>query len=123
MFWIENANTILALHSGEWHGFTDSFLEGEPEIPAGAPTPPTADLRQPIRGFGKVWVGIAEQMGFGTAEEGGYYVDYQPFQGGWLLVAPQGEIIVLQGEVGPERSGPFQLWRGQDSQWERLSAP
>ncbi len=116
MFWIESLDSIFALYGGQWHVYEDTFVEGDPEIPPEAPAPSEPDLIQPIRGFGQVWVDIVEEMGFATAEEGGYFTTYQPFQNGWILTSPDGRVVVLVGEP-TSGSGPYMTWRQGPEGW------
>jgi hypothetical protein len=123
MYWLENTGTIYALYDGRWYAYEDTFVESDPQVVPGAPTPPSADLIQPIRGFGKVWANISEQMGFGVAEEGGYFTTFQPYEGGIMLTTPDGRVMVWRGNVAEGQSGPYSAWRaGEDGQWVNETA-
>jgi len=118
MLWLESEDAIIALYNGQWHGFEDTFEESDPEVPAGAPTPPSADLLQPIRGFGKVWANIATEMGFAATEEEGYDATVQRFERGWLVTTANDEVLVLEGITDAQQgTGPFQPWHERDGEW------
>ncbi len=66
--------------TGAWFAYADAFAEGEPETDPAIVAP--ADLRQPKRGFGKVWreqPGVREALGWAKDFERPYaaiVVDY-----------------------------------------------
>ncbi len=78
MFWISTQKTIWVLiddpnnpAQGTWQSYPDTFQDGEPETD---PTlnPPSANLYQPRRGFGKLWRNtpdLKSQLGWGTTPE------------------------------------------------------
>lgn len=121
LLWLESEDAILALYGGMWHGFEDVFTEADPEILPDAPTPPSPDLIQPIRGFARVWVNVVAEMGFAVAPEVGYDTTVQRFTGGWLISTPYGQVLVLQGMTSAqEGSGPYQSWIEQgDGTWQQ----
>lgn len=86
MFWLEPSKEIWVItEDGKWTRFPDTFEEGEAEYDP-ALTPP-AGLRQPIRGFGKVWRendSVRAALGWAKDVEYGYTTDYRYDHGGTI---------------------------------------
>lgn len=121
MVWLDSPDLIFAIYDDFWHGYEDTFEEGEPEVPPGAPLPSKAGHNIPIRGFGKVWIQISEQMGFAVSEEAGYDATLQRFENGWLVSTPStpyGQVLALLGLTdNPLDQGPVQSWLERDGEW------
>lgn len=118
MVWLENQDLIFAIYDDFWHGYEDTFEEGEPEVPPGAPLPSKAGHMIPIRGFGKVWIQISEEMGFAVSEEAGYNATLQGFENGWLVTTPYGQVLALLGLTdNPQSQGAVQSWLERDGEW------
>lgn len=142
MFWFRENHTIwVALGdgtdptSGEWYCFEDTFEEGDVEqLPTFDPSPNTTSestffdstVRQPIRGFGKVWrenEEVREQIGWALTSEreysarreyvaGGRVQDeiYVPGPGEWRLFSFfGGTFIFFEDEL--ESECPAGSWR------------
>ncbi len=107
--------------SGEWRSYPDTFLDGEPEFDPNL-NPPSANLYQPKRGFGKLWrntAGLKDQLGWGTTPEFALNTTYVYQPGGYLdsndkYVAQPGKhfVTTLSRQV-------FALSEG-DHRWERV---
>jgi hypothetical protein len=84
-----------------WTSYIDGWQEGQPE--SGGLTPP-AGLREPIRGFGKVWreqPGVRQALGWATSPERGDSGIVQSFTGGGAIVYMQGSnFLYLFGPNG-----------------------
>ncbi len=84
MFWIEPLLEIwVIVEGGEWLIYEDTFVKGDPEDDPSLTPPP--DLRQPIRGFGKVWrehPELQESLGWAVDTEYGYTTAYRFDHGG-----------------------------------------
>jgi hypothetical protein len=98
MFWRGDETRIYVLHrDGTWSAFADTWAEGQPSADP-ALTPPEG-LRQPIRGFGKVWSeqlgGPEAQIGWATEPESGGTLLIQPFTRGLLLRDFEGKVSIL----------------------------
>lgn len=118
MVWLQNPDLIFAIYDDFWHGYEDSYEEGEPEVPVGAPLPSKAGHMIPIRGFGKVWIQISEEMGFAVSEESGYDATLQRFENGWLVTTPYGQVVaLLQLTDNPLSQGAVQSWLERDGEW------
>jgi hypothetical protein len=94
MFWLEPIDQIWVMieneddrRSGVWMVFDDEFEEGDVEIDP-ALTPPSEELLQPERGFGKLWrenPDLQEALGWARQPEIGHVSNYQ--------YQPSGEIV------------------------------
>jgi DNA-binding beta-propeller fold protein YncE len=97
MVWLEDTRTIYVLRNdGTWAVYDDTWDETQPE--GGFYTPPPG-LREPVRGFGKVW---REQLGapnaaigWATAREVGLNGQMQGFAGGLALGNDRGTRVLL----------------------------
>jgi hypothetical protein len=83
---------------GVWRRFADTWQEGQPESDP-AIVPPES-LRQPVRGFGKVWReqlgGPIASIGWATASEEGRTGSFQPYQGGALLRLGEEQLLLAR---------------------------
>ncbi|HPV07587.1 MAG TPA: hypothetical protein PK801_11450 [Aggregatilineales bacterium] len=85
---------------GEWVVVTDTFDETvDPEFDPNL-EPPSEDLRQPVRGFGKAWREALtseqrERLGWATGDELPFVTDYRYDAGGFLNDA--GEYVPRPG--------------------------
>jgi len=105
MVWRADTGVITVLHDNAGMAYYGNTWDESQPVDDPARVPP-AGLFQPVRGFGKLWrtdVGLASKLGWALASEQGYEMLVQPFEGGTMLLGPQGEIYVL-----------FPLWT-----WER----
>lgn len=117
MFWREQDRSIfviseLAIRQGQpsdrWWRIVDTFQEGEPESDPGLQPPP--GMRQPIRGFGKVWRSnafVREGVGWATGDEIGMTSVWQMFEGGWMMTGPNGApvYVMVPSDAPPYSSG------------------
>lgn len=90
MFWIQPQSEIwVAIEidedRGRWEIYEDTFEEGQPEMDPGI-VPPSENLYQPERGFGKLWrenEDVREALGWAvTPMEFGYISPYEYHAGG-----------------------------------------
>lgn len=90
MFWIQPIRQIWVLEltgegRGEWSIYEDTFVDGEPESDPSI-VPPSDNLYQPERGFGKLWrenTAVREALGWAvTPTEFGYISRYEYHPGG-----------------------------------------
>lgn len=117
MFWRESDHSIfviseLSIRQGQptdrWWRIDDTWASGEPESDP-ALSPP-GGMRQPVRGFGKVWRNnafVREAVGWATSEEILYNSTWQQFDGGWMMTAPNGAPIyaMVPSDAPPYTSG------------------
>jgi hypothetical protein len=102
MFWLEPIDQIWVMietpddrRSGVWMVFNDEFEEGDVEIDPKI-VPPSDDLLQPERGFGKLWrenPEVREALGWARQAEIGHVSNYQ--------YQPSGEIVNGEYVPGP----------------------
>jgi hypothetical protein len=99
MIWRGDTKEIYVLYgdgSRDWPVYHDTWDESQPvDDPARVPPP---GLFQPVRGFGKLWrtsPDLAAKLGWALAPEQGYEMLVQEFQGGTMLLGPQGDVYVL----------------------------
>ncbi len=98
MFWRGDERRIYVLQrDGTWAVYEDTWAEGQ--SPADPNLSPPGGLRQPIRGFGKVWReqlgGPEAQIGWATEPESGGILLIQPFTRGTLLRDFEGKTLIL----------------------------
>jgi hypothetical protein len=98
MFWRESDHSIfiisdLAIRQGQttdkWWRMVDSWQSGDPENDPGLQPP--GGMRQPVRGFGKVWRNngfIREAVGWATGDEIQTASQWLTFEGGWMMAGP-----------------------------------
>ena len=83
--------------SGDWGVYADTWEEGEPEFDPDL-TPPSEDLVQPERGFGKLWRDeddVRNRLGWALAQEEGHVTLYQYYYGGEVVA---GEFVQGPGQ-------------------------
>jgi len=114
MFWRESDKSIFVLSNikiqqGQptdgWWRVNDTWQEGEPESDPGLEAP--GGLRQPIRGFGKVWREngfIREAVGWATSEEIGAAIAWQQFEGGFMMTGPNNAPVYV---MAPNDAPPY----------------
>jgi hypothetical protein len=120
MFWREADRSIFIIsesairqgqESDSWWRVDDTFAEGEPDSDPGL-TPPEG-LRQPVRGFGKVWRQngfIRGAVGWAISEEIPSTSLWQSFDNGWMMTGPNGApIFVMIPTDDPPYSGGIHL--------------
>lgn len=110
MLWMAGPpQAIYALFStGRFQRYDDTFNAAVDPV-SGGETPP-AGLREPVRGFGKVWRTFAEvrALGWALTEETGGQATAQIFERGQMVYFPQrGMIFVLITDNGGLSGG----WR------------
>lgn len=97
MFWREDQRMIYVIASDmTWRKYVDNWIEGMPEY--SCPDTPPPGLVKPKRGFGYVWCnqpGIKELVGWALEDEYGITTQYQSFEGGEMLRAPDTSIYIL----------------------------
>lgn len=102
MFWLQPTAQIWVMvltgeGVGDWYVYEDFFKEGDPEFDP-AIVPPDEDLKQPIRGFGRLWrenSNVREQLGWATTDEFGFVTRYEYHP----ALALEADVIVsLPGE-------------------------
>ena len=124
MFWMSPTRTIWVLsktnekdNSGVWTVYPDTYTDGEaPSDPA--IVPPSANLYQPVRGFGKIWrkqQGMSEALGWGTTPEFEVItpISYLSVAGGapgrYLITTLGREIFALYEDKAGQPGGRWQL--------------
>jgi hypothetical protein len=104
MIWLQGApNLIYVLsNNGRFQRFDDTYNASTDPI-SGGETPPSG-LREPVRGFGKVWrqnPNIRADLGWGVTDELGNNATILRFDRGQMMYLPQrGEILVLVEDPG-----------------------
>lgn len=104
MIWLQGApNLIYALYNnGRFQRFDDTYNANADPFNGGE-TPPSG-LREPVRGFGKVWrqyPNVRSDLGWALADETGGSATVQRFDRGQMVYLPQrGEILVLVEDAG-----------------------
>jgi hypothetical protein len=112
MMWLEVSPAgIYALYNtGRFGRYDDTFNAAVDPI-SGGEVPP-AGLKEPVRGFGKVWRSFPEVrggLGWAVNDESGGTATVQPFERGVMAYLPQrGEIVVLVYDPGTISGG---TWR------------
>lgn len=103
MFWVQPVDQIWVLTTnanGEtiWQVFQDAFVDGMIERDPAIIVPPTPNLFQPERGFGKLWRendALRDQLGYAVGEELGYTTRYEYHAGGEVNL--QGTYVPASG--------------------------
>jgi hypothetical protein len=103
LFWLAGPPTgIYALfNTGRFQRYDDTYIDGVDPV-SGGEIPP-AGLKEPIRGFGKVWRVFPEVRALGWAlnDESGGQAVVQVFDRGLMIYLPQrGMIITLITDLG-----------------------
>jgi hypothetical protein len=114
MFWRESDNSIfiisdMAIRQGQttdkWWRIADTWQSSEPETDPSLQPP--EGLRQPVRGFGKVWRSngfVREAIGWATGDEIQIGSQWQTFEGGWMMTGPNSTPIYV---MVPLDAAPF----------------
>lgn len=84
MFWLQPTRQIWVAivtreGGGDWYVYEDFFEEGDLELDPDI-IPPNDDLKQPIRGFGRLWrdnLKVRELLGWATSDEFGFVTRYE----------------------------------------------
>lgn len=111
MFWLQGPpSAIYALQgTGRFQRYDDTY-DANTDPFSGGETPPNG-LREPVRGFGKVWRSnpdVRNGLGWATSDEGGGASPIQLFDRGQMVYLPQrGEIIIMAFDPG----GVTGTWR------------
>jgi hypothetical protein len=114
MLWLHSADSIYVLRDGEGAGgrlerFDDLFEEGDPE--GDARFRPPGDLRQPVRGFGRLWrahESIRRDLGWAIEPERGYVACFGSAFGGWksmrsYVSTPDSAVLEFETYYAPTR--------------------
>lgn len=96
MFWRDTREIYALANVGTLWRLPDNWNEG---IPADDPAlQPPPDRLQPVRGFGLVWrsnPAIRGALGWALAPEQPYMGQWQPYERGAMLTAPDGGVWAL----------------------------
>jgi hypothetical protein len=96
MLWRQADRTIwVFFNDGQWRSFADRWQEGAPDT--GCEATPPGGLQQPKRGFGLVWCqepGVKEGLGWATGGEVSSSADWQPFEGGQIMVSTVRSLVL-----------------------------
>jgi hypothetical protein len=131
MFWISTRKVIWVLiatpgnpNTGEWRIYPDTYAEGEPEFDPNL-IPPSENLFQPRRGFGKLWrttPDLREALGWATTPEFALTTSYVYQPGGFL--DPEGKWVPGPGKhfittLGRQTFALIESAEGY-GRWERI---
>ena len=98
IFVISDAATRQGQPTDKWWHMPDTWVDGE--AVSDPSLQPPAGLKQPVRGFGKVWRAngfVREGIGWATADEVSATIQWQNFDGGWMMTGPNGSpVYVMQ---------------------------
>jgi|FLYN01.1.fsa_nt_gi hypothetical protein len=104
MFWIQGGPSLIyaLFNNGRFQRFDDTYNPNADPFSGGETPPP--GLREPVRGFGKVWrqyPNVRADLGWGLTDEAGGSATMQRFERGLMLYLPQrGEILALVEDPG-----------------------
>jgi hypothetical protein len=103
MFWLAGPPSVIyaLFNTGRFQRYDDTYVDGVDPV-SGGEIPP-AGLKEPIRGFGKVWRTFGEVRGMGWAllDESGGQATVQIFDRGVMVYLPQrGLIVTLINDPG-----------------------
>jgi hypothetical protein len=104
MFWLQGPPSVIyaLLGSGRFQRYDDTYNATTDPF-SGGETPPNG-LREPVRGFGKVWRSNPEVrggLGWATTDETGNTATILLFDRGQMVHLPQrGEIIIMSFDPG-----------------------
>ena len=98
MIWRSDTRQIyVLLENGRYAEYRDTWVAGQPE--SGGLKPPSANLLEPIRGFGKVWRdqlgGQKADIGWATKPEVSVKGQIQTFENGFAYRDDDGEIKIF----------------------------
>jgi hypothetical protein len=111
MFWLQGPPPVIyaLLGSGRFQRYDDTYNSNTDPF-SGGENPPSG-LKEPVRGFGKVWRSnpdVRGGLGWATSDEGGSKSPIQLFDRGQMVYLPQrGEIIIMVFDPG----GVTGTWR------------
>lgn len=111
MFWLQGAPSLIYVlfNNGRFQRFDDTYSPNTDPFSGGETPPP--GLREPVRGFGKVWrqyPNVRADLGWALMDEAGGSATVQRFDRGQMLYLPQrGEILALVEDPG----GLTGVWR------------
>jgi hypothetical protein len=114
MVWVAGnpAYIYVFYPNGTYHRYMDSFVDGVDPV-SGNETPPSSNLLEPVRGFGKVWriyPDVRPSLGWATIPEAAGTVTMLDFDFGAMLhIDRRGDVIVLKRssvETGTWRAAP-----------------
>jgi hypothetical protein len=111
MFWVAGPPPAIyaLLGSGRFQRYDDTYNANTDPF-SGGETPPNG-LKEPVRGFGKVWRSnpdVRNGLGWATTDEAGNNATIQLFDRGQMVFLPQrGEVITLIYDPG----GVTGTWR------------
>lgn len=119
MIWDSETKEIYVLLADKrfsWQVYADTFQEGEPEYDKTL-MPPAPNLKQPKRGFGKVW---REQLGGPKAAIGWAVENERPVEG-WRQRFYHGRLYwTTAGQVDRKTGTAFLLY--EDHTWQAVPA-
>jgi hypothetical protein len=104
MIWLQGAPALIyaLFNSGRFQRFDDTYNPSADPF-TGGETPPSG-LREPVRGFGKVWrqyPNVRGDLGWALTDETGGSATVLRFDRGQMLYLPQrGEILALVEDAG-----------------------
>jgi hypothetical protein len=116
MVWLQGPPTaIYVLYTtGRFQRYDDTYNAAVDPI-SGGETPPTG-LREPVRGFGKVWrtfTDVRAGLGWAVTEESGANATAQTFERGQMIYLPQrGQVFILVNDPGSLVSGSWRAVTG-----------
>jgi hypothetical protein len=105
MIWVSIQGTIYVLFaSNNFQAVADTWQDGIDPSSLGL-QPPTPNLLEPIRGFGKVWrdtAGVQNRLGWATSQESGGQMTVQQFERGLFVYLSQNNqtYVLIAGNPG-----------------------
>lgn len=121
MLWLAHTDSIYVLRDGErrLERYDDAFEEGDAERDPAIDAP--AGLRQPVRGFGRIWrerQAVRRDLGWALEPERGYTACYAYAFGGWrstrtYVNTPDARVLELEAYTAPVRWRPLDVIEGQ----------
>jgi len=104
MLWLQGGPSLIyaLFGSGRFQRFDDTYNPNVDPVSGGETPPP--GLREPVRGFGKVWrqyPNVRGDLGWALTDESGGSATSQRFDRGQMIYLPQrGEILALVEDPG-----------------------
>lgn len=105
MFWRESDKSIFVISDSatrqgqatdKWWHMADTWVDGEPDSDPGLVPP--AGLKQPVRGFGKIWRNngfVRQAIGWAVSDETPFTSHWLTFEGGWMMTGPNDTPIYV----------------------------